>query len=141
MVLPPPGRCRGRMDSLTRQPFTRRQARAAGITDAELRGVRFRRLLRGIYVAADVDVTPELWMRAAVVASPHDAVISHLTALRLHGLELRALFPLHVSTRTRTHTRQKGIRPHQRQAPIATVSVRGLPVTSRCARWSTSPPR
>jgi very-short-patch-repair endonuclease len=118
------------MELDTTRPFTRSQARLAGITDAQLRGRRFRRLFRGVHIDAHVDVTPALWMHAALVAGPSDAVISHLTALWLYGLELRRLLPLHVSTRTRTHTRQAGIQAHQRSAPISARSVGGVAVTS-----------
>lgn len=115
----------------TRRPFTRRQALAAGMTDAQLRSRRtFLKLFQGVYISAAVTMTPLLWVCAAVLASPADAVISHQTALRLYGLELGGLFPLHVSTRTRTHARRADIRPHQRLAPIATRLVHGVPVTA-----------
>ena len=57
-------------------------------------------------------------------------MISHQTALRLYGLAFGALFPLHISTRTRTHARRQNIRPHQRLAPIATRDVHDVPVTA-----------
>jgi hypothetical protein len=114
----------------THRPFTRRQALAAGLTDARLRSRRFRQLFHGVYIWAGVVMTPILWIRAALLASPPDAVVSHQTALRLYGLELGALFPLHISTRTRTHARRANIRPHQRIAPIATRRIHDVPVTS-----------
>jgi very-short-patch-repair endonuclease len=101
------------------------------MTDAQLRSRRrFLQLFQGVYISADVVMTPLLWVCAAILASPADAVISHQTALRMYGLELGALFPLHVSTRTRTHARRANIRPHQRLAPIATRLVHGVPVTA-----------
>jgi very-short-patch-repair endonuclease len=112
------------------RPFTRQQALAAGFTDAQLRGKRFRQLFHGVYISAAATMTPLLWIVAALLASPLDAVISHQTALRLYGLELGELFPLHISTRTRTHARRANIRPHQRLAPIAVRQVQGVPVTA-----------
>lgn len=111
-------------------PFTRRQALAAGFTDAQLRGEMFLQLFHGVYIWSGVTMTPVLWIRAALLASPSDAVVSHLTALRLYGLDIRRLFPLHISTRTRTHVRRAKIRPHQRKAPIATTRRHGIPVTA-----------
>ncbi len=111
-------------------PFTRRQARASGITDAQLRGGRFRQLLRGIHVDATIEMTAILWMRAALLASPADAVVSHRSALLAYGLDLGPVLPVHVSTRTRTHSRHPNIQAHQRRAPIASRTVRGVRVTS-----------
>jgi hypothetical protein len=115
---------------VVQRPFTRRQAIAAGITDAQLRAKRFRQLFHGVYVSVATVMTPLLWIRAALLVSPVDAVVSHQTALRLYGLELGDLFPLHISTRTRTHARRDNICPHQRRAPIATIETFGLPVTT-----------
>lgn len=112
------------------RPFTREQALAAGITDAMLRRRnRFRPLLRGVYV--DVTDEPHLsvWLMAALLVSPPGSVISHLTALRWYGYELRALLPLHVSTRARTHSRQKDITTHRRNDRIESHERRGIPVT------------
>lgn len=111
-------------------PFTRRQALEAGITDAQLRAKRFRQLFHGVYISTSVEMTLLLWLRAALLVSPADAIVSHVTALRLYGLEVGKLHPLHISTRTRTHARRDGIRPHQRIAPIAMRTRRGIPVTS-----------
>lgn len=112
------------------QPFTRADARRAGISDAMLRHPRFRRLFRGVYALASVELNLALWCRAALLVSPPDAVLSHLTALRVYGLAIGDPWPLHVSTRTATHTRHQGIRPHQRKRRIEAVRVDGLPVTS-----------
>ena len=118
------------MDLDLHRPFTRRQALAAGMTDAQLRAKRLRQLFHGVYILRAVPMTALLWTRAAVLASPADAVVSHRTALWLYGLELGNLFPLHISTRSRTHSRRANIRPHQRLAPIATRFVHDVPVTS-----------
>lgn len=100
------------------------------MTDARLRGRRFRQLFHGVHILATAEMTLLLWARAALLASPKDAVISHHTALRIYGFGLGGPEPIHVSTRTRTHARREGIIPHQRRAPIATRMVRGIPVTA-----------
>jgi hypothetical protein len=114
----------------TARPFTREQATAAGITDAQLRGRRaYRRLLRGVYVGARTELTLAVWLHAALLAAPAGSVVSHVTALRWYGYELGELLPLHVSSRTTTHSRQEGLTTHCRLAPIRTRMLRGVPVT------------
>lgn len=73
--------------------FTARQARAAGF-DANLlkhhvRRGRFLRIRRGVYRLSQYPPSPddhvvEVWL--AAVAAGADAVVSHESALRLHGL-------------------------------------------------------
>lgn len=112
------------------QPFTREQARAAGITDAKLRGrTAYRRLFRGVYVGARVELTFGVWLRAALLASPPGSVVSHVTALRWYGYQLGEWWPLHVSSRTTTHSRQKQLMTHRRRDVIRARLLRGVPVT------------
>jgi hypothetical protein len=114
----------------TAYPFTREQARAAGITDANLRArTTYCRLLRGVYVGATVEMTLALWLRAALLAAPPGSVVSHLTALRWYGYELGELLPMHVSSRTTTHSRQGNLTAHRRGDPIRSRMLRGIPVT------------
>jgi hypothetical protein len=61
-----------------RSPFTRADARAAGITVKELISSRYQKVFYNLYVSADVVLTPQVRARAA---------------LRLATLELRE--PLH----------------------------------------------
>lgn len=115
--------------AIARAPFTTAQARAAGLDDDALRGRRFRRLFRGVYVLAG-DVEYVTWLQAALLVLPGDAVISHTTALRLYGMRIGDAWPLHLSTRASTHTRLKGIVMHRRRGHMTTHTVHGLPVTS-----------
>jgi len=114
----------------TSVPFTREQALAAGITDAMLRGrTKYRRLLRGVYISAAVEMTLASWLRAVLLASPPDAVVSHVTALRWYGYEVGGVLPLHVSSRSTTHSRQRNVTTHRRRDHIRSQLVRGVPVT------------
>lgn len=114
----------------TEVPFTRDEARAAGVSDAMLRSrTRFRRICRGVYIGARVEMTLGLWLRAALLVSPPGSVISHVTALRWYGYEVGALLPLHVSTRAATHSRRDEIATHRRRDRIAVRVVRGVPLT------------
>lgn len=114
---------------LRNRPFTAGEARAAGLTDDILRGSRFRRLFRGVYLLSSVEPTFEVWLSAATLILPKDAIVSHLTALRLYGLAIGPAWPLHFSTRTVTHSRQKGIEVHRRKARVPERLVKNLPIT------------
>lgn len=114
----------------TTRPFTREQALAAGITDAKLRGrTAYRRLLRGVYVGATVEMSLSLWLSAALVVAPRGSVVSHVTALRWYGYELGNLLPLHTSSRTAALSRQQDLTTHRRRDSIGFHVRRGIPVT------------
>jgi hypothetical protein len=73
------------------EAFTARQARAAGISPAELTRMvasgRVRRLLHDAYVDALLPETVELRCEAVALVMPPAAVISRRTAAWLHGFE------------------------------------------------------
>ncbi len=95
-----------------------------------MRGRRFRRLFRGVYVQADRDVPFAQWVAGALLVLPKDCVASHVTALRLYGMGVGPQWPLHFSTRTTTHTRLKGLVVHRRLGQLTAHTVHDLPVTS-----------
>ena len=70
----------------SRRPFTRAAGRAAGITDAMLRGPRFRSLFRNVHIRSDVVVRPTLYIEAALLLHPVTAFASHHSAATLYGL-------------------------------------------------------
>lgn len=98
----------------TSRPFTRADAVAAGITSKMLRGSRFRRIFRGVYVRADVEETPLQRAEAALrLFRGKDAVASHATAARIYGVPLPALPDEHVTVLTAGNRREyDGIRVH-----------------------------
>ena len=49
-----------------RNPFTRADARAAGITVKKLIGSRYQKVSFNLYVSADVVITPQIRARAAL---------------------------------------------------------------------------
>lgn len=112
------------------RPFTRREALAAGVTDAQLRGQQYVRLFHGVYVFRSVTLSLTVWLRAALLVLPRDTVVSHVTALHLYGLAIGEPWPLHLSTRSTTHSRQKKLMIHQRLSPISDSTLRGIPVTA-----------
>ncbi|NRQ49103.1 DUF559 domain-containing protein [Aeromicrobium stalagmiti] len=111
-------------------PFHRRDALDAGVTDTQLRGRRYRRLFQGVYVLATLPLDLTTWIRSALLALPDDSVVSHVTAMHLYGVDIGPPWPLHFSTRSATHSRLKGLKIHQRQAPISSRLVEAVPATS-----------
>ena len=81
----------------TTQPFTWAEGLAAGITPAGLRGPRYKKLARGVYVDAAVIATPLLIGRTVVLPYGSRAHASHATAARIHGLPIPALAEEHVT--------------------------------------------
>lgn len=101
---------------LTRAPFTWPEAQRAGIgrrqLDAAVRNREVRRVLRGVYVPADLADTIELRVAAAArVLSPH-AVACDRTAAWLHGVDVRDYRDLDVVPPLESYT----LRGHARTA-------------------------
>lgn len=96
----------------TTRPFTRAQARAAGITAKVLRGPRFRRIFREVYVDASVVDTPRLRVEAALLLHCR-AAASHASAARVYELPIPTLPEEHVTVRDpKQRRRREGIRCH-----------------------------
>lgn len=86
----------------TRQPFTHKTARAAGISRTELASSAYRRLLWGIYISAAAEVDPWIDAKAALLAAQSGAFVSHHTAARLWGGVVPDVPFAHVSVPTGT---------------------------------------
>lgn len=97
----------------TRLPFTRAQGLAAGITEKQLRGPRYRRIFTGTYVEARVPDHPLVSAQAALLLHPPGAWASHSTAARILGVPVPGDPDTHVSVRRAGDRRHiAGIRPH-----------------------------
>lgn len=112
-----------------RFPFTAAYAIENGITHKTLRGPQYRRLFRGVYIRSDVELDRRIWLRAARLVLPPDAVVSHHTAAWLYGFDARAGRLLEFSTNSRTTTDHDGIVLHRRQSTIVPYTVDSIPVT------------
>ncbi|AXT83829.1 hypothetical protein C6I20_00540 [Aeromicrobium sp. A1-2] len=110
-------------------PFRVADAVGSGLPEDVLRGARFTRLLRGVYVRAGHPMNLPTWLRAALLVLPADAVVSHVTAMHLYGLDVGPAWPLHFSTNGSTHTRHQQLRLHRRKGRLTPHDIRGLPVT------------
>jgi hypothetical protein len=103
---------------LTDRPFTTAEARSCGVGPSQLKGRRYRSLLRGVHVVAELPLTLVLWLRAALLVLPEDALASHVTALRLWGYDLRPLLPLHFSTNTTSVSDRPEVTLHRRRGRL-----------------------
>lgn len=68
-------------DELQKRPFRLAEAVSAGLSPDMLRGQRFRRLHREVYVCADVELTLEVRVRAALLILPAGAAATGITTL------------------------------------------------------------
>lgn len=116
------------MDLPRDRPFTLREAQARGVSRDVLRGSRFRRLHRGVYVRSDVLLTWRVRIVAALLVLPADCVVSHLTALRVWGYDTGG-DDVELSTRTALRSRLPGVVLHRRLHAIPSTTVAGIPVT------------
>lgn len=116
-----------------RRPFTRADAVAAGLEPKLLRGSRFRRLFRGVYVLREVPVSPFVRTQAALVLHPPTAFASHVSAARVYRLPVPELPSEHVSVGDPADRRTRpGIVSHLASGTTAAdiVTYRGVRVAA-----------
>ena len=116
-------------DQLAHRPFSVSEALDCGISVDMLRGRRFQRLFRGIYVVSDLELTYVQWLRAALLTLPKDAVVSHLSALMLWGFDARRSASLAFSTNTPLVCELPGVTLHRRRERLSPTTLLGLSVT------------
>lgn len=110
-------------------PFTHRQAKAAGVGRRELVSATYRKLLRGIYIRADMSVNAYVEARAALLAARDGAFVSHHTAARLWGGIVPHTPHLHVSVpRGQKRSPREDMAVHS--SSRAPTTFRGLAVTT-----------
>lgn len=78
------------------QPFLRAQGEAAGLSWRQLTGPRFQRPLRGVYVDADVVMTPAVRARAALLVVGENGAICGVSAAELRELPVPVSEDTHV---------------------------------------------
>ena len=80
------------------RPFLRADGEAAGITAAQFRGPRLRRLFHGVYVDASVAVDDLVRARAALLVAPRGTVVARHTAAGIWGAAAPPDWRTHVTT-------------------------------------------
>lgn len=125
-------------DALRGRPFRRAEAIACKVTDDDLRGTSYRRLLRGVYVASDVPDTLELRCDAVALILPRaDFAFSHSTAAQLYGAPVRPSLDVHVTVGpgVTVPARRGWLRPHEGLPPSDVALWRGRRVTAPELTW------
>lgn len=92
-----------------RQPVTTQTAYANGITRDVLRGPQFRQLFAGVHVRTEIEPTEQVLVEAALSVLPVPTVVTGVTALRLHGIEVGPAQPLYFVTTHPHPVRRSGV--------------------------------
>lgn len=112
------------------RPFPRWQGLRAGISRATLDGPGFQRVLHGVLVAADVQITPRVRAQGALACFFAHAFASHGTAARVWGAPIETGPGEHVTVPVAgERLRRAGVTCHVR-ADGRPVSVDGVAVSS-----------
>lgn len=118
--------------------WSRDRAREAGLARRRLtEGPAFARTTRGRYLPSELGDDLESRCAAVLDVVPH-AVLSHWTALGLHGIPVprESLEELDVIVRRgSTEPRRAGLRCHVSRQAVPLVVVNGLPVTEPVPAW------
>ena len=84
-------------------PFQTADALALGVSWKTLQGSRFRRLAKGVYVAATTADSHRIRVRAVMLALQPGTIATGVTGLQLLGVDVGSQFPMTFAT---THPRQ-----------------------------------
>lgn len=124
-------------DALRGRPFLRSEAPQHRVTADDLRGPAYRRLLRSVYVAADVPDTLELRCDAVALLLPPGFAFSHSTAAQLYGAPVRRSLDVHVTVgqAATVPDRRPWLHPHEGLPPRGMALWRGRPVTTPELTW------
>ena len=114
-----------------RQPFSRAEARAAGLTTEMLLSRRFHKIFWDTYVARDVLITPLLRARAVIRLVPSGSYVSHHTAAELWGAAPPADGATHVTLPSPSgRLVRQGVHSHYRKHPAQTTLRKGVLIST-----------
>lgn len=94
-------------------PFTREQARAAGVSDRRLQGKQFERLHPGVWRWTGYEMSHADRLRAAELAMPDRAALSHVSRIHRTGLEVGEPEPVHLTIVGDHHLAVPGVFLHR----------------------------
>jgi very-short-patch-repair endonuclease len=115
----------------TRRPFSRDDARRAGIKLRELLSPRFHKIFYDCYIASTIPITTELRAKAALGISPSGSYVSHFTAAQLWGAAVPNVSDVHVTVPGDAgRTVRRGVKAHAAADGTATTRIRALPITT-----------
>lgn len=132
------------------RPFVGTSAITAGLVTHHALRTRFTRLLPGVYLAADAEITKHDRIRATWLWAPSDAVIAGWAAAHLHGEHWFSTEPAHQRIEILTDREPRsvpGVRERRSRRPVPAVDVceiAGMTTTSGArtavdvGRWTRS---
>ena len=104
--------------ALNGQPFQTTDARALGVSWKTLKGSRFRRLAKGVYVASSTAESDRIRVRGVLLTLPPATIATGVTGLQLLGVDVGPQLPMTFAT---THPRQV------RRRDVKVMRVKELP--------------
>jgi hypothetical protein len=114
-----------------RKPFSRADARLAGLTPEMLLTKRFHKIFWDSYVLREVKITPVIRAQAVLKLVPSDSHISHHTAAELWGAVVPDDGNTHVCLSSdRRRQVRRGVRSHCGNGPARTTVRLGLPIST-----------
>jgi hypothetical protein len=114
-----------------RNPFTRADARAAGITVKELIGSQYQKVFFNLYVSADVAITPQIRAGAAMRLACPESYASHYTAAELWGLPVPHDDHTHITVPAHgERLRRQGVKSHLGQSDAQRALRTGIPLSA-----------
>jgi hypothetical protein len=115
----------------SKQPFSRADARAAGIRLKTLLSSRFHKVFYDCYVSSTVPLTTRLRAMAALGISPPGSYVSHATAARLWGGIVPDVPDVHVTVPAMTgRSSRQGVKAHAGGNAAAVTRFRNLPIST-----------
>ena len=122
---------RNRDASDPREPFSRAEARAAGLTAEMLLSKRFHKIFWDAYVSSDVPITSLLRAKAVIRLVPTGSYISHSTAAELWGAGPPPDGATHITLPSACGRQvRQGVRSHYHSQPAQTTLRNGLPIST-----------
>jgi hypothetical protein len=114
-----------------RQPFSRADARAAGLTAEMLLSRRFHKICWDTYVAREVAITALLRAKAVIRLVPSGSYISHHTAAELWGAAPPSDVATHVTLPSACGWLvRQGVRSHYRKHRAQTTIRKGICIST-----------
>jgi hypothetical protein len=114
-----------------RSPFTRADARAAGITVKEMISSRYQKVFYNLYVSANVHITPQLRACAALRLASRDSYVSHYTAAELWALPVPPHDHTHITVPEQgDRLRRQGVKSHVGQPNARRTLRTGIPLST-----------
>ena len=108
-------------------PFTRAEARVAGISAKALRSGRYQRLFHDLYLSAEIAATPAVRAKAVLKVCPPGTQVSHFSAAELWGAIVPSQPLTHVSCpQPGVRSQRGGVGSHRLNRDAHTVRFRGI---------------